>query len=337
MAARDRDDGALPSGAAFERWLLDSASSDGPARGAAEAAWAQFAQAAGSAAGPQLEAMPRGRGAPRSEAPAPAAGVSAAPWIGLGALGGAIFTALVGVFALRGTLEGEPVRSVSPTESSATASSATAATTASATGANAEAPAPLGAGGRAPERVAQALPPASPEIAAGAADGGASLGVAGRARHLRAAAESRRSRGSSPEGARRSLRAAARSGSAQRAGGVPEPALHIDVAAGPAVRASALEREVAWLDAIRVASASADFGRAIELVARYRHEFEQGELARDADVFEIEALAGEGQKARAAQAANAFLSRYPSDPHTARVRALMSVVRAREIGARSGR
>lgn len=107
-----------------------------------------------------------------------------------------------------------------------------------------------------------------------------------------------------------------------RARALPMPPSPRDAARAASPRASSLEREVALLDAIRVANASGDFASALELVARYRSEFEDGELARDADVFEIEAFAGEGERARVAQAARAFLSRYPGDPHTERVRAL---------------
>jgi hypothetical protein len=80
---------------------------------------------------------------------------------------------------------------------------------------------------------------------------------------------------------------------------------------------------VALLDAVRVSSSRGDFSRALELVARYRGEFERGELARDADVLELEALAGLGEWARVGAAARAFLGRYPGDPHSARVRALI--------------
>ncbi|MET0412785.1 MAG: hypothetical protein ABW217_15885, partial [Polyangiaceae bacterium] len=85
---------------------------------------------------------------------------------------------------------------------------------------------------------------------------------------------------------------------------------------------STLEREVALLDAVRSALTASDFGAALSLIAEYRQQFERGELARDADVFEVEAFAGQGERARAARAAQKFLRLYPRDPHATRLRAL---------------
>jgi outer membrane protein assembly factor BamD (BamD/ComL family) len=89
------------------------------------------------------------------------------------------------------------------------------------------------------------------------------------------------------------------------------------------VLSSTLEREVALLDAVRSALTQSDFDRSLELIAQYRREFEHGELARDADVFEIEAFTGRGERARAVRAAEAFLRRHPQDPHASRLRALI--------------
>jgi outer membrane protein assembly factor BamD (BamD/ComL family) len=85
---------------------------------------------------------------------------------------------------------------------------------------------------------------------------------------------------------------------------------------------SSLEREVAALDAVSLALGVGDHERALGLLARYRADFPVGELARDADVLEIETLFEKGEAGPASRAANQFLNRYPTDAHAPRVRAL---------------
>ena len=120
MADRDRDNAVLQSDAAFEKWLLDAAGADGPPPGAAAAAWAQFKEAAGGAlpreaepfSGSPRSGMGQSRPAPGSGAPASsptassptarASDVSAAKWIGVGAVGGTILGGLLTAFVLRG-------------------------------------------------------------------------------------------------------------------------------------------------------------------------------------------------------------------------------------------
>jgi hypothetical protein len=307
MVDRERGDAVLQSDAAFEKWLLDAAGSDGPPPGAAAAAWAQFAQAATSAVPHATSAVPHATsavphatvphsvsqrgGLPASGAAAGASGATIAKWIGVGAVGGTILGGWLAAFVLRGEVESEPARVEGLGASSA------------------EAPAPAGSGGRAPELEAPAAhPPASRDDGARRDDDGASP-----------------PRGSSAQPLPQAPRAKVQRDGRRQARALPAPTSQGDAPAASR-RASSLEREVALLDEIRVANSSGDFARGIELVARYRSEFEDGELARDADVFEMEALAGQGERARAAEAARAFLARYPGDPHTPRVRALAAPV-----------
>jgi hypothetical protein len=284
MADWDGDDRASESAAAFEKWLLDAAGSDGPPPEAAKAAWAQFARAAGAVSPREPQ------GGPAATTAAAASRASAAKWIGVGAVCGTILGGLLAAFVLRAGAESEPGRSESRAVSIA------------------ETPAGGASGASPPELEVPprlALPPAG-------SDDGKDSDNRGVSRH----------RASGAELSPRAPHARVRRDTERRARALPMPAASDDAAGAAGARASSLDREVALLDAIRVANASGNSARALELVARYRSEFEDGELARDADVFEIEALASEGERARVAQAARAFLSRYPGDPHTERVRAL---------------
>jgi hypothetical protein len=83
---------------------------------------------------------------------------------------------------------------------------------------------------------------------------------------------------------------------------------------------STLAAEVAALDAARTAIASGAFDESLQVVDRYHRDFPAGELAPDADVLAMEALASKGDRARVAERAKEFLARYPRDPHVARVR-----------------
>lgn len=87
--------------------------------------------------------------------------------------------------------------------------------------------------------------------------------------------------------------------------------------------ASTLDAEVAALDAVRTAISAAAFQRALRLIEQYRQEFPAGELARDADIFEIETLAAQGERGEATRQADRFLAHYPNDPHLARLRGLI--------------
>jgi hypothetical protein len=85
---------------------------------------------------------------------------------------------------------------------------------------------------------------------------------------------------------------------------------------------STLGAQVALLDAARTAAAAGAFGEALSLIERYRHDFPTGELAPDAEVVAIEALAAQSDDDALRERVARFLARYPADPHVARVKAL---------------
>jgi hypothetical protein len=85
---------------------------------------------------------------------------------------------------------------------------------------------------------------------------------------------------------------------------------------------STLGAQVALLDAARTAAAAGAFGEALSLTDRYQREFPTGELAPDAEVVAIEALAAQGDDDALRERVARFLARYPADPHVARVKAL---------------
>jgi hypothetical protein len=96
------------------------------------------------------------------------------------------------------------------------------------------------------------------------------------------------------------------------------PAGSVDDAAS----ASALQAEVAALDAVRTALAIGAYDRALRLVDDYHREFPEGQLAPDAEARAIEALHAQGDRIALTRRAERFLRRYPNDPHADRVRVL---------------
>lgn len=92
---------------------------------------------------------------------------------------------------------------------------------------------------------------------------------------------------------------------------------------GPSAESEArsdLATEVARIETARTTAALGDYDEAIRLVDRYHREFPRGALAPDADVVALEATAAQRDTAETARRAALFLSRYPNDPHSARVR-----------------
>jgi len=83
---------------------------------------------------------------------------------------------------------------------------------------------------------------------------------------------------------------------------------------------STLAAEVSRLDAARTAIAAGAYDEAIGRIERYHRDFPAGALSPDADVVAIEAEAAKPDQAAVARRAAAFLSRYPGDPHSARVK-----------------
>ena len=93
------------------------------------------------------------------------------------------------------------------------------------------------------------------------------------------------------------------------------------VAAEPVpVPSSILAAEVSRLDAARTSNAVGDYDETIQLIERYHRDFPDGALGPDADVVALEAVAAKRDRAETARRAALFLSRYPGDPHAARVR-----------------
>jgi hypothetical protein len=90
--------------------------------------------------------------------------------------------------------------------------------------------------------------------------------------------------------------------------------------AAAVVRPSGLAAEVARLDAARTSNAVGDYDGTVQLVERYHREFPNGALAPDADVVALEAVAAKRDRPETARRAALFLSRYPGDPHTTRVK-----------------
>jgi hypothetical protein len=85
---------------------------------------------------------------------------------------------------------------------------------------------------------------------------------------------------------------------------------------------SSLAAEVAMLDDARKAAAAGDPDTALRLIDRYQYEFPEGELAADAEVVAIEALAAKGQRDEVARRVARFIALRPNDPHAADVKRL---------------
>ncbi len=90
--------------------------------------------------------------------------------------------------------------------------------------------------------------------------------------------------------------------------------------AGPKDATSTLAEEVTRIDAARTANSAGDYDEAIWLIGRYHRDFPDGALAPDADVVALEAVAAKRDRTETARRAALFLSRYPDDPHAARVK-----------------
>jgi hypothetical protein len=65
-----------------------------------------------------------------------------------------------------------------------------------------------------------------------------------------------------------------------------------------------------------------DYTGTLRLIDEYQYDFPAGELAADAEVVAIEALATKGDQEEVARRAARFLARYPNDPHGAEVKRL---------------
>ena len=103
-------------------------------------------------------------------------------------------------------------------------------------------------------------------------------------------------------------------------GRVASPRSDRPKAAAHAQPDSTLGAQVALLDAAQTAVAAGMLGEALRLADQYRTDYPNGELAPEAEVVAIEALAARADRVALATRAAHFLARYPSDPHVARVK-----------------
>ncbi|WP_437602503.1 hypothetical protein WMF28_12890 [Sorangium sp. So ce590] len=83
--------------------------------------------------------------------------------------------------------------------------------------------------------------------------------------------------------------------------------------------ARTLASELALLDKARRALRSGDTAAALALLARHAREFADPQLADEAAVIRVEALASKGDRAGANAAARRFLQEHPGSPHADRV------------------
>lgn len=82
----------------------------------------------------------------------------------------------------------------------------------------------------------------------------------------------------------------------------------------PQVPRPSLGQQLEQIKAARAALRAGDHRRAIELLDAYRAQSTRAELAAEASLLRIEALAASGQREVAAQAARQFASDYPNSP-----------------------
>jgi outer membrane protein assembly factor BamD (BamD/ComL family) len=79
---------------------------------------------------------------------------------------------------------------------------------------------------------------------------------------------------------------------------------------------------VAALDRARSALRDGNSIEALRLVDDYEARYPAGAFLQEAEAVRIEALIKQGDSSGAQAAATRFLTRYPSSPHAARIRAL---------------
>lgn len=90
-----------------------------------------------------------------------------------------------------------------------------------------------------------------------------------------------------------------------------------------APRGDTLSRQLELIDQARGAMQRGDAARALRLVDTYRSQFPRGSLHAEATVLKVEALMAAGQRTRARQIAEAFLSKAPDSAYARRLRSLI--------------
>lgn len=88
----------------------------------------------------------------------------------------------------------------------------------------------------------------------------------------------------------------------------------------PTPASGAIAREVAQIDAARRALAAGDPARALSELAQYERTRQTPTFTREAELLRIDAFAARGERARAAELARRYLTRFPDDAHAAKLR-----------------
>jgi len=86
---------------------------------------------------------------------------------------------------------------------------------------------------------------------------------------------------------------------------------------------STLAAEVSALEVARASFRAGWFARARRLIDNYHRDFPHSVFGPDAEEIAIEALAATRDEAELRARAEAFLARYPRDPHAGRVEQLL--------------
>jgi hypothetical protein len=89
--------------------------------------------------------------------------------------------------------------------------------------------------------------------------------------------------------------------------------------------ASMLASEITLLDAARRSLLGGDPAASLALLDRHAREFGDGQLAHEAAVLRVEALAKRGDREGAAAAARRFLRAHPNSPHADRIEAAAGI------------
>lgn len=88
----------------------------------------------------------------------------------------------------------------------------------------------------------------------------------------------------------------------------------------------ALGDQVASIDRARAALAAGDAREAVAQTHEYEARFPHGSLLQEATVLRVEALLRLGEPSRAREVGDRFLAAYPTSPHAARVRQMLSSI-----------
>jgi TolA-binding protein len=93
---------------------------------------------------------------------------------------------------------------------------------------------------------------------------------------------------------------------------------------GEAHASRALGDQVASIDRARAALAAGDAREAVAQTDDNEARFPHGSLLQEATVLRVEALLRLGDRSRAHEVGERFLAAYPTSPHAARVRQMLS-------------